>query len=58
MTQGDCQSRLRLCGAEAAIGGKHLAKAGNRYIGRLDDFRIYNRALSADEIRRLCPGDK
>ena len=42
-------------GAEVGIGAKQLGRAGNPFIGRLDDFRVYRRALSAEEIRGLCP---
>lgn len=49
---------FQLAGVEAAIAAKHHAKTGNPFIGRLDDFRIYNRALSPDQIRNLCSGSK
>jgi len=40
-------------GVGAAIGWKFLGTVGNEFTGRMDDFRIYRRALSGDEIRRL-----
>jgi len=49
---------FQFAGVQAAIAAKHHAKTGNPLIGRLDDFRIYNRALSADEIRNLCSREK
>jgi hypothetical protein len=52
------KSRFDFAGVEAAIAGKQLNKTGNPFIGRLDDFRVYNRALSADEIGGLCDGSK
>ena len=39
--------------AEAGIAAKHLGKTGNPFIGRLDDFCVYSRALTAQEIRQL-----
>jgi len=43
-------------GVEAGIGAPFLGKIGNEFIGRMDDFRVYRRALSEDEVRRLYEG--
>ncbi len=40
-------------GVKAAIGAKFLNETGNTYTGCIDDFRIYSRALSGDEIKSL-----
>ena len=40
-------------GVKAAIGAKFLNETGNTYTGCMDDFRIYSRALSVDEIKSL-----
>lgn len=37
-------------GGQQAAGGQY---AGNRFAGLMDDVRLYNRALSADEVARL-----
>ena len=48
-------------GAMASMSGVGAARIGiapdrfgDQHIGRLDDFRIYNYALSTEEIRQLC----
>ena len=38
---------------KAAIGSKFLGKSGNVFIGKMDDFRIYRKALSGNEINSL-----
>ncbi len=43
-------------GVKAAIGAKFLNETGNTYTGCMDDFRIYSRALSGDEIKALYKG--
>jgi hypothetical protein len=48
------KSGFDFAGVQAAIGAKQLGKMGNPFIGCLDDFRVYSRALSAEQIRRLC----
>lgn len=40
-------------GVKAAIGAKFLNETGNTYTGCMDDFRIYSRALSGEEIKSL-----
>jgi hypothetical protein len=40
-------------GVKAAIGGKFLNESGNTFTGCMDDFRLYSRILSADEIKSL-----
>lgn len=37
-------------GVSASIAGRFLSTHGNPYIGRLDDFRIYDKALKSGEI--------
>ena len=54
---GERQHLVR-CGFEfrsvkAAIGSKFLGKSGNVFIGKMDDFRIYRKALSGNEINSL-----
>lgn len=56
--QQTAMSGFDFAGVEATIGGKHLGKTGNPFIGRLDDFRIYSRALSVEDIQRLSAGGK
>ena len=43
-------------GVKAAIGAKFLNETGNTYTGCMDDFRIYSKALSPDEITTLYTG--
>ena len=50
--------RFDFAGVEAAVAAKQLGKAGNPFIGRLDDLRVYRRALSADDVGDLCRGSK
>lgn len=53
--QGDRNYRCVKLGKNAAsIGGEFY---GNRFYGNVDDFRIYNRALSESEIEALCNGE-
>lgn len=40
-------------GVHAAIGGKFLNEQGNVFTGSMDDFRIYSRALDAEEIAEI-----
>ncbi|MEN6494243.1 MAG: LamG domain-containing protein [Thermoguttaceae bacterium] len=40
-------------GVPATLGGKFLGQYGALFTGELDDFRLYRRTLSADEIRQL-----
>jgi len=40
-------------GVKAAIGAPFLNETGNPYTGCMDDFRLYSRALSMDEIHSL-----
>ncbi len=40
-------------GVKAGIGAKQFGTSGNLFTGMMDDFRIYRRALSGDEISRL-----
>ena len=37
-------------GVKAGIGAKFLGTVGNEFIGLMDDFRVYGRALGEDEI--------
>jgi len=36
--------------------GHHVAAGGSQYTGRMDDFRVYNRVLTQDEIDLLTRG--
>jgi hypothetical protein len=56
--QETVKSGFDFAGAEAGIAAKRLGKTGNPFIGRLDDFRIYSRALSAEDIQRFCAAGK
>ena len=43
-------------GVKSAIGAKFLNETGNTYTGCMDDFRIYSKALSQDEIKAIYTG--
>jgi hypothetical protein len=47
-----------MSGVEAARIGIAPDRFGDQHIGRLDDLRIYNYALSEQEIAALCPTPK
>ena len=52
------RQRLAKCGFDfkgvnAAIGAPFLGDRGNPYTGEMDDFRMYSKALSEDEIKTL-----
>ncbi|MHC4728829.1 MAG: LamG domain-containing protein, partial [Planctomycetota bacterium] len=50
----DSSGQLGVSDGTLCIGTKHeTAPAGDEYNGMLDDIRIYNRALSLSEIKRL-----
>ncbi|MHC4434492.1 MAG: LamG domain-containing protein, partial [Planctomycetota bacterium] len=37
--------------------GRHAAAAGNFFTGTVDEARVYNRALTAEEIQQIMKGD-
>jgi hypothetical protein len=51
----DCEGSFE--GTNVAIGAPFYGRQGNVFSGRLDEFRIYNRALSEVEIIELVGGE-
>ena len=60
---------VRLSPAKQGLAGTQNSNAGTSYIGNragkdryfnrlIDDFRVYDRALTAAEIAAICAGDE
>jgi len=50
------RSGFEFSGVKAAIGAKFMKETGNVYTGCMDDFRVYSKALSGDEIKAIYTG--